>query len=304
MNQDYERRVNLCIIGNGFDLHHCLLTSYRDFKLFLMKKNCELVELIDSIILERGFDVESVENWSKLEQFLAEFPNMDFDNFRERAFDGAEDDIERASYRDSPQYNAKMESSKICNLMKSVKDAFADWINSICLDSVKRDVSLVFPNEAYFLNFNYTNTLERVYKIPRDRVLHIHNQKNEYVLGHNQEKEIPYPNTENDYDIRDVEVKETLNDAYESVYNTYFKNSKQLLRDNSAWLSCVSDAIEIVFMGLSMGNEDFPYLDFIARKAKKCDKIKAYYHTEEDLVRMSVILDCKFPKVKADFVKW
>lgn len=28
---------NLCIIGNGFDLHHCLETSFSDFRDFLVK---------------------------------------------------------------------------------------------------------------------------------------------------------------------------------------------------------------------------------------------------------------------------
>lgn len=316
MNIDYHRTVTLFVIGNGFDLHHSLPTSYGDFKEYLKGVNEDLVDDLDSILSEKGFDPNDIEKWSKLEQFLAEFPNMDFEQLEEDAFDGAEQDMDRAGYWSDPGYIAKTESRKICELLTSVKSNLKGWIDSICIDKVQRDKSLNFPNDAYFLNFNYTKTLECVYDIPEDRILHIHNDKDEYVLGHNQEKEIPYPNEENliqgedgnlvsdDPDSRFADVRRSLNGAYLSVYNEYYKNTCELLCKNANWLKCVSDAREIVFMGLSMGNEDLPYLDFISRKARNCSVIKAYYHTLQDLESMSVILECKFPKAKIDFLKW
>lgn len=316
MNIDYHRSVTLFVIGNGFDLHHRLLTSYGDFKEYLEGVDGTLVDELDSILSEKGFDPDDVEKWSRLEQFLAEFPNMDFEQLEEKAFDGAEQDMDRAGYWHDPGYIAETESGKLCDLLIAVKSNFKEWVDSICVDKIQRDKSLIFPNDAYFLNFNYTKTLEQVYGISEERVLHIHNGNDEYVLGHNQEKEIPYPNEENlipgengnlvsgDNDSRDADVRRALNKAYLSVYNAYYKNTSELLRKNAAWLKSVSDAHEIVFMGLSMGNEDFPYLDFISRKARNCNTIKAYYHTLQDLVSMSVILECKFPKAKIDFLKW
>lgn len=316
MNIDYHRTVTLFVIGNGFDLHHRLQTSYGDFKEYLEGVDGTLVDELDSILSEKGFDPDDIEKWSRLEQFLAEFPNMDFEQLEEKAFDGAEQDMDRAGFWSDPGYIAEAESGKICKLLTSVKSNLKGWIESICVEKIQRDKSLIFPNDAYFLNFNYTKTLEQIYDIPKDRVLHIHNVKDEYVLGHNQEKEIPYPNEENlilgengnlvsgDNDSRDADVRGALNKAYLSVYNEYYKNTSELLCKNATWLKCVSDAHEIVFMGLSMGNEDFPYLDFISRKARNCNTIKAYYHTLQDLVSMSVILECKFPKAKIEFLKW
>lgn len=316
MNFDYHRSVTLFVIGNGFDLHHRLPTSYGNFKEYLKGVNEDLVDELDSILSEKRIDPDDIEKWSRLEQFLAEFPNMDFEQLEEKAFDGAEPDMDRAEWLHGPGNIAEAKSGELCCLLTSVKSNFKGWVDSICIDKIHRDNSLKFPNDAYFLNFNYTKTLEQVYGISEERILHIHNDKDEYVLGHNQEKEIPYPNEENlilgengnlvsgDNDSRDADVRRALNKAYLSVYNEYYKNTSELLCKNATWLKCVSDAHEIVFMGLSMGNEDFPYLDFISRKARNCNTIKAYYHTLQDLLSMSVILECKFPKAKIEFLKW
>lgn len=313
---DYHRPVSLYVIGNGFDLHHWLPTSYKDFKVYLTVKNKDLVNTLDSILSEKGFNPDDIETWSKLEQFLSEFPNMDFEKLFDYAFDSSESDSDRAEYWNTPGNIAQEETSKICNILVSIKDSFKEWIELIRIENVKRDKTLFFPSDAFFLNFNYTKTLESVYNIPENRCLHIHQKENEYVLGHNQEKDPPYLNPDNpalnengnlvsdDPDVRFVDVRHALNAAYEFVYGEYFKNSAKLLQENAAWLNCVSNAYEIVFMGLSMGNEDFPYLDFISRKARNCDKIKVYYHTQQDLLHMSVILSCKFPKAKIDFLRW
>ena len=49
---------------------------------------------------------------------------------------------------------------------------FYNWLKSIKFNAVIPDLNI--SKNDLFINFNYTNTLQTVYKIPNNRVLHIH----------------------------------------------------------------------------------------------------------------------------------
>lgn len=60
------------VIGNGFDFHYGLNTTYRNFKAFLLKNGYwELVRKVDQLFYERGnFSPEEIDTWSKFEDML------------------------------------------------------------------------------------------------------------------------------------------------------------------------------------------------------------------------------------------
>ncbi|MBR4624945.1 MAG: hypothetical protein IKO56_05355 [Alphaproteobacteria bacterium] len=57
----------LYIIGNGFDLEHCLATKYSDFRSYLLKNRSRYGELISLI---ESYYPEIYANWSNFEDAL------------------------------------------------------------------------------------------------------------------------------------------------------------------------------------------------------------------------------------------
>ena len=57
-------------------------------------------------------------------------------------------------------------------LKKLIRDRFREWVKSIDVSKAKPVFDL--PDTASFITFNYTPTLEYVYDVRPDRILHIH----------------------------------------------------------------------------------------------------------------------------------
>lgn len=245
------------IIGNGFDCHHGLPTSYCDFKKYLDCLNSELVKEIDEVLIEKGFNSVEIKKWSKLEEYLEEFPNLDYDQILLDAFDSAETDMDRASYWSDPEFNANQLSEPKNDILLGVKKYFKGWIDSIPIEKNCKDNHLKVSKKSKYLSFNYTKTLEIVYDIPQENILHIHSLNDDYVIGYNAQKEIPYSDPYNCYidvetgkecsdeDFRSARVKEELNRVYESIYYAYYKNSENLILENREWLKCFKNAKKI-----------------------------------------------------------
>ena len=91
-----------------------------------------------------------------------------------------------------------------------------------------------------FLNFNYTDTLEKVYGIPASNILYIHGNAlrgNNLILGHHdatlfQGKTIPAFNAAEEHGIymEDIEEDFRLQEAKEIIKDYLEKHTKILLR--------------------------------------------------------------------------
>lgn len=303
------------LIGNGFDLHHKLPTRYSNYKQFVDERDPDLVENIDSILNELGYGENEIDQWSFLEEYLGKFTESDYDHHFDDALDSAETDMDRAGYYDDPKFFADEKANNLRNERIGVKKYLKCWIDSISIKDVIRDPFLLMSKRAYYLNFNYTKTLEYVYGISASNLLYIHIKNGEYILGHNQKRDIPFPkpdsnivfsNDEEDYDddIRHVQVKESLNEAYNDIYDEYNKNSKQLIKNNAKFFKNVENADFIYIMGLSLGQEDRVYLDYISKHAKKCQKIVVYVRKRIDIKKIDSILRDKFPSFKISYKTW
>ena len=75
------------VIGNGFDLHYNLPTSYWHFKDYLIQKGeIDIVRKIDDLFWERGdFNPKDIEKWSDFENMLTVFNNLLPDDLYEAA---------------------------------------------------------------------------------------------------------------------------------------------------------------------------------------------------------------------------
>lgn len=87
-------------------------------------------------------------------------------------------------------------------LKKLTRDHFREWVESIDVSKVKPVLNL--PDTASFITFNYTPTLEYVYGVSPDRILHIHG----CVLDKNELLQFGSP------DNNPFELQKMLEDKY------------------------------------------------------------------------------------------
>ena len=153
----------LFIIGNGFDIAHNLPTKFDpDFKNIALKyEQDNFWELYQS----RENDI-----WSDFENLLA---HPDF-NSLEEIFDGY-----------SPDYLSDRESDRNgiivqVDLNGRLQDALCDFADEAdkYLHHVRANelIAPLIEQDGYYITFNYTHTLEKVYDIQNEHVLHIHGE--------------------------------------------------------------------------------------------------------------------------------
>lgn len=165
--------ARLFIIGNGFDLHHNMKTKYSDYHNFLIEHK----KIGDTIFFEMYPFKRKIEDtvdedeildmwWSDIEA------NSNFDFILwANSIDTAYSCPPFTNGNGYKQLQAKADINKA---RKFYKDDFRTWINSINYGECCDDIKELISKEDYFISFNYTLTLERLYNIPKDHILHIH----------------------------------------------------------------------------------------------------------------------------------
>ena len=221
------------IIGNGFDLNHGLETRYSDFKQYLLEYDSTFIDVLESGSIF----------WSSFEESLA---YLDFDDL----LTPYRDDYEIYDSVGVSSHNMIETLSSVREVLSRLNNNLFDWINTISYDEVNRkeDFVRVLSNNSYFLNFNYTTTLERVYDITPDRICHIHGSVLDdmlLVMGHNQElKETnvdrcflsefcTFESAASDFSIDAVNE---LEDEKKKIHNDLRKNTRDILLHHHSYI--------------------------------------------------------------------
>lgn len=176
----------LYIIGNGFDIHHGIPSRYSNFRDWLEYNNAELIDELRNI-----YDVDSETWWNEFEKELGN-PNL-AEYIENTAFEN-QPDFSSEYFRDRDYYNGEIQSqNEIGGLVTSIKETFTDWINSFPQPKSDKKIKIDKTN-AFFINFNYTDTLQKLYGIKQENILFIHGNAgiNELVLGNNRNYEDLY----------------------------------------------------------------------------------------------------------------
>lgn len=180
----------LIITGNGFDIWQDLNTDYSQFKDHYLANRDSIIkksELTDNweLVSEDGTktsvgDVEMIYGdpfnpheleagfWNTFESSLGRV-----DSERLNYFFGKDDD------------GLKKLGITIENAQSTLKEAFCDWISTISIEN--KAPKYHFGDNCLFINFNYTDTLEKRLGVPHENVFHIHGeaaQKDSIVFGH------------------------------------------------------------------------------------------------------------------------
>lgn len=131
-----------------------------------------------------------------------------------------------------------------------------------------------FKDEDYIINFNYSDTIEKIYS---KNVFHIHgcdDNNNPPIMGHT--KNILEMNV---YDEKSLDLVKKL-----------YKNFDSILESNDIYFKQINNVDEIVVLGLGYTKTDEPYFRKINTLLPSA-KWKLYYYSDEDLKKAKRYVD-------------
>ncbi len=326
--------IKLCILGNGIDLAHGLPTSYEpNLVEILQKNNKELFEQVTEAFFNDNIDL-----WKDFEHYIGNTCDDEklIEAICDRAYEPIQSEfspfegvnpLERSTdltisdnlYEFQSQ---ALDGSDIENIVdnryKEIKrflsEGMGEMIRSAdkCLTKVSRIPklsNLLISNKNYYITFNYTHTLEKLYAISRDHICHVHgeynNKTNNLIYGNENpipslnttlnlgEIELPIdeeeareiPQSLDDFNISydDKELSAKFDECIEDITQKYFKKNLQIDRLEKFLSNQVPLINEIVIYGHSLGEVDIPYFELIDKKFPQA-KWNVFFHKDEEKI--------------------
>jgi hypothetical protein len=261
----------LFIIGNGFDLAHELKTRYSDFKEYL-ESNYPAAEAkpeipegspgrhgdiyvnpVDIVSLYLYlFEVASDENWSDLESALGKLSYEDC-----LSDDPVHFDDEGDPHLWKNAYVMEDATASLMDVFKRLPFFLREWIVTIdirsCAVYQKVFHNLFHENDDYFLTFNYTETLELLYKTIN--VCHIHGKSDSMVfIGHGVDE------FDDDYYAgRYAGSESNISGAHQVLR----KDTDTAFNENSSFFYSLQNVNSIYSFGFSFSDVDMFYIEKI-----------------------------------------
>lgn len=296
----------LYIIGNGFDLYHGLDTRYDTFGKFLKKNYWEIYNnLIDYISLppisenSKGFHKESL--WADFESALA---NIDIEYTLNEHTDYLPN-LSSDDYRDSDLHAMQQVMERfVQTLTNNLKDAFREFILQVKIHKSIEHKLINIEDGSLFLNFNYTDTLEKLYKIDPKNIVYIHNKAKDndkgIILGHGLDPEEisrkykiipPEGLNEEELDLWRQEQSDNYDYSYDSAkeeliyyFGKSFKNTKEIINQHYSFFERISNVEKVFILGHSLSDIDKPYfLKIIKSIWNKNIEWNVSYNYEDDI---------------------
>lgn len=313
-------KMRLNIIGNGFDLYHGLPCSYYFFGCFLAKYYPDFYVEMSQMF---GFSCYRRVGYEEVETIV--------DNIFWRTFEERLGELDSTWMEDSLMDDLGLECDDPVDIeipevanAERIKKKFCDWIRTtvntvenyrIVKSRIKRK-KCKFSAEDYFINFNYTQTLQEVYKILDSRVYHIHGQcafdeeECDLIVGHGNvdairdlEKRIGKIESDTYY-LADQGVRNRLNEykCERSILRDLRKNVESLLHDLNFTLDYKGlDVEEIWVWGLSCGDVDKPYIEFLRDRYPDAKWKFSYYDENEKSTRERYAAEIGLDESQVDY---
>ncbi len=294
----------LYIIGNGFDLHHGVNSSYGAFRDWLKIHDYETFNIYQTVC-----DYDAL--WSDFETSMA-YVSRDYFLEAGIAFlpdlKSDPDDWTAADML----LGGDAATSMAAELLDNLKTDFHKWVCSLKTPRDYKEKMLYVDDYAKFLTFNYTTFLESHYGIPSDQIKYIHGVKSQQwgslVVGHGEDStkifdrwwaskgyDRPRFNKKGKkYFKRDTIYKmyngdtqylpeyEQITVAVESYYADAEKPVGQVLRDNEDYFAALSNVRYVYAWGISFSKVDKPYLMKIISVNEDKTKLQWYVSAFSD----------------------
>ncbi|GAA4196128.1 hypothetical protein GCM10022289_01340 [Pedobacter jeongneungensis] len=222
--------------------------------------------------------------WKNFEQDLATLDHGTlFDSFNHI-------NLLSETFKPSEAFGLEDEIGEIVDqLIEDIKVAFKEWVEQIEFPQQKAE-KFEFQVGAKYINFNYTDTLESLYNLPKKDILYIHNKVNNYreelIFGHGLSEE-PNPVSE-DLDDEGNSNRTLFSDAQSSARYPFFalmKNTNEIIEEHRDDFEHLRGFSEIIVLGHSLGKVDWPYFKLLHQKIPDAKwKISFYSKEERDLL--------------------
>lgn len=289
----------LYIVGNGFDIAHGINTPYADFRKFLEVNAPDFLadfeSMYDIIPLDPDdwrYTEERQKNWDKWVQkilwrnFEDSIGLPDVDSMYSEA-EAQVDGMPERGVKDTLDYFWKERYKFSENLQTYV----LQWIQSIDISGVTcKKKCLENDNEDFFLSFNYTETLEKIYGVRK--VLHIHGgiptctselpimgHGNQFLIEDNLRKAKQYL-------AEGIEWSASIHEAIAQYAQSIYKDTDKIIQDHDEFFSSLDSIDQIICIGISFGDVDIPYLERIEKSIRKDVKWLVYYYDKDGKERL------------------
>lgn len=292
---------NLYIIGNGFDIHHNIPSRYADFLDWI--KDNEIATYDKMVgLYDNAYDAEW---WNEFETNLGYFEirekieNISFECQPD------DDDLEKMRIIDTT-VGAWEAENEIGGVINAIKDTFHEWVDSLPQASINNKIN-IDVKESFFITFNYTLTLEDLYDVEQDKILHIHGSLNndEYILGHDRTREdiqsdaqkhvVPYDGkqdpSEYGLDAIDDEITENTKNEVINQVMCIAKPVGQIIKKYSELFNQFSNVKNVFIYGLSFSDVDKPYLEKAINGVSQNAKYIISYYTKKDYSNIMKFMD-------------
>ena len=296
----FQEIQKLYIIGNGFDKHHGMKCGYNDFKRWLKNNRESVYENLTRIYGNLTDDW-----WSKFEESLTDFNP---DKFPYEVADGSfikqlnklverygdegrsfmdNYEMDRGSISNRFDRASEIARFEMKHLKKDLCEAFGEWVKDIERpDASKRDCNL--DTNAFFFTFNYTRTLEDLYGMNDDQVVHLHGSVDNgvFVIGHNMTAEEMQERDLNkhmyDRNPDDDEGQDGARIAMFEVAEELKKPVEEIIQEHRNDFNSLGSIKEIEVLGFSYSPIDLPYLERIFDVTGTEITVKFGWHSPED----------------------
>lgn len=268
---------NLILIGNGFDRWQGLPTSYDEFRKYYSAH-------IDDAMAALGIYKKIMTEPDGTQKTITPVELVYGDPFDPQKlpsefFWSFETSLDKMDDQQLSLYFGKSKRG-IDQLQKNVEQAqailrclFSGWILS--LDIMEADSKYRFGNDCFFVNFNYTDTLEKRFKVPRSSIYHIHGDAkhpDSIIFGHATHPETAFKElTEQQFMRSPIPGRglprfKALYAIEDALYHTDKHVTDNIDRMCSAFIDAglhIEDIENVYVLGHSFGDPDAEYFDFL-----------------------------------------
>lgn len=296
----YERK--LIIVGNGFDRFHGIESSYYDFKRYLYREGNEyFVEILEK-------HIDSNELWNRFESELA---LLDYEKIKE------DNSCYMLSYSDdnwsdSAHHDYQYMIQEELNFSEEIPIFLKEWILSLETEREKLLGREVINDGNVFLNFNYTDTIEKTYGISKENIVYIHGKALEtdnLIVGHGN-KELTQDNIQREFsseeeketyyeymsgfDVRELEGEEIIRGYFVDTY----KDTEKIMMLNKGEFESFRGIKDVYVLGHSIEDVDLPYFEQLNYILGENVSWTATFHEPQDEERirrtlMSIGIPCQ-----------
>ena len=203
-------------------------------------------EMGSACLFIEWLDWNSGETWSDLEDALGELD-----------YDSVFSDISQELDDDHP-FNGIYDAEDLADSIRTsvswvITDRLLEWIQSVDTQNVKKKYQL--DPFGFYLTFNYTMLLEKIYGISSNRVCHIHGsiEEGDLIIGHG----CPYG--------QEICHNFIYGDSAQAIHDSLRKNTKKAIERHGAFFGDLFSRkiTDIYCLGCGIGSADLPYFQFL-----------------------------------------